>query len=133
MYKINGFVQLIPVYWPTYNLINNISTTFSVHQVVKVMSSQITHIPLTHHSTKEDLCIEEQEMGKNFALIIKSFLFEGIFIDAKGVHCASLETAHAKKIFFITISEDLLEHKHHLVSEFMGHHICKQNAIWALN
>ena len=32
---------------------------------------------------KEDLCIEAQERGKNFALIIKSYLFEGIFIDEK--------------------------------------------------
>ena len=38
-----------------------------------------------------------------------------------------------KKIFHITISEDLLEHKHQPVSEFIGHHICKQNAICALN
>ena len=83
--------------------------------------------------TKEDLCIEVQEMGKNFALIIKSSLFEAIFIDAKGLNCASLETVHAKKMFLITISEVLLEHKHHPVSEFIGHHICKQNAICAIN
>ena len=81
--------------------------------------------------TKEDLYIEAQERGKNVALIIKSSLFEGIFIDAKGVNCASLETVCAKK--YITISEVLLEHKHHPVSEFIGHHICKQNAICALN
>ena len=49
--------------------------------------------------TKEDLYIEEQERGKNFALIIKSSLFEGIFIDAKGVNCASLETVRAEKYF----------------------------------
>ena len=68
--------------------------------------------------------------GKNFALIIKSSLYEGIFIDAKGVNCSSVETcACAKKIFFITISEDLLEHKHHPVSEYIGNHICKQNDI----
>ena len=47
----------------------------------------------------EDLYIEAQERGKNFALIIKSSLFEGIFIDAKGVNCASLETVRAKKYF----------------------------------
>ena len=38
-----------------------------------------------------------------------------------------------KKIFHITISEDLLEHKHQPVSEFIGHHICKQNATFTLN
>ena len=48
-------------------------------------------------TVKEDLYIESQERGKSFALIIKSSLFEGIFIDAKGVNCASLETVHAKK------------------------------------
>ena len=82
--------------------------------------------------TKEDLCIEAQQRGKNFELIIKSSLLEGIFIDAKCVHCASLETVRAKKIFLITISEVLLEHKHLQVSEFIGYHICKQNAICAL-
>ena len=46
---------------------------------------------------EEDLYIEAQERGKNFAIIIKSSLFEGIFIDAKGVNCASLETVPAKK------------------------------------
>ena len=54
-------------------------------------------------------------------------------MDAKGVNCASLETVRAKKIFYVTISEDLLEHKHCPVSEFIGHHICEQNAICALN
>ena len=34
-----------------------------------------------------------------------------------------------KKIFHVPISEDLQEHKHQLVSEFIGHHICKQNAL----
>ena len=48
---------------------------------------------------KEDLCIEAQERGKKIALIIMSSLFEGIFIDAKGVNCASLETVRAKKYF----------------------------------
>ena len=49
--------------------------------------------------TKEDLCIEAQERGKNVALIIESSLFEAIFIDAKGVNCASLEPVRAKKYF----------------------------------
>ena len=44
-------------------------------------------------TTKEDLCIEAQERGKNFALIIKSSLVEGIFIDAKGIKkIVSVET-----------------------------------------
>ena len=37
-----------------------------------------------------------------------------------------------QKRFHITISEDLLEHKLQPVSEIIGHHICKQNAICAL-
>ena len=49
--------------------------------------------------TKEDLCIEAQERSKHFTLIIKSSLFEGIFIDATGVNCASLETVRVKKYF----------------------------------
>ena len=49
-------------------------------------------------SPKRIYCIEAQESGKNFALIIiKSSLFKGIFIDAKGVNCASLEIVRAKK------------------------------------
>ena len=77
---------------------------------------------------KEDICIDAQERSKNFAPIIKSSLFKGIFIDGKDVNCASLETA-CKKIFLITISEDLFQHKHHLVSEFIGYHICKVNVL----
>ena len=50
-------------------------------------------------AVKEDLCIETQERGINFALIIKSSLFEGIFIDAKGVNCVSLEIVRATKYF----------------------------------
>ena len=49
--------------------------------------------------SKEYLCIEAQERGKNFALIIKSSHFEGIFIDAKGLNWASLDIVHAKKYF----------------------------------
>ena len=44
--------------------------------------------------------IEAQETGKIVALIIKSSLIEGIFIDAKCVNCASLETVRAKKYFY---------------------------------
>ena len=47
---------------------------------------------------KEVFSKETKESCKNFALIIKSSLFEGIFIDAKGVNCASLETVRAKNI-----------------------------------
>ena len=55
-------------------------------------------------------------------------------MDAKGVNCASLEIVHAKKIFHIAIiSENLLEYTHQPVSEIIGHPICKQNAICALN
>ena len=50
-------------------------------------------------TNKEDLCIEAQQRGKKFALIIKSSLFEGIFIDATRVNFVSLETARAKKYF----------------------------------
>ena len=48
---------------------------------------------------KRSYCIEAQETGKNFSLIIKSTLVEGIFIDAKGVNYASLEIVRAKKYF----------------------------------
>ena len=41
--------------------------------------------------------VKSLERSKNFALIIKSSLFEGIFKDAKGVNCASLEIVRAKK------------------------------------
>ena len=41
----------------------------------------------------------EQYRAKNFALV-KSALFEGLFVDAKGVNCMSLEIVHAKKIYF---------------------------------
>ena len=44
-------------------------------------------------------CIEAQERGKNCALIIKSSLFEGTFVDVKGVNCASLEIVRTKKYF----------------------------------
>ena len=71
-----------------------------------------------------------QDRSKNFALIIKSSLFEGIFIDAKGLNSASLETVRAKKKFLITISEVLLEHKYHPVSEFIGHHIYKHSNLF---
>ena len=50
----------------------------------------------------------------------------------KGKLCELGDCAY-KKIFLIAISEDLFEHKHHPVSKFIGHHICKQNAICALN
>ena len=78
-------------------------------------------------------CCQREERGKNFALIIKSALFKGIFIDAKRVNCPNLEIVRAKKIFHINISEHLLEHKLQPVSEFIWHHRCKQNAICALN
>ena len=72
--------------------------------------------------------------GKIFALINKSSLFEGIlFYRCKKCKLYEFGDCACKKIFIITISEDLLEHKHHPVSEFIGHHICKQNAICALN
>ena len=50
-------------------------------------------------SPKRISCVEEQERDKKIALIIKSSLFEGIFIDAKGINCASLEIVRAKKDF----------------------------------
>ena len=45
--------------------------------------------------TQEDIGIETQYRAKTFALVIKSHLFEGIFVDAKGGNCA------CKKIFAI--------------------------------
>ena len=55
--------------------------------------------------------------------ILQSFLralSEEIFIVAKCVNCASVEIVG--EIY-----------KQHPVPEFIGHHICKQNAKWALN
>ena len=37
--------------------------------------------------------------ANNFALVIKSFLFMGIFVVDKGVNCKSLEIVSAKKYF----------------------------------
>ena len=56
--------------------------------------------PSFDRRTKDYLCIEEQERGKKFRLIIKSSLFEGILIDVKGVNFSSLEIVRAKKYFF---------------------------------
>ena len=74
---------------------------------------KITHSGLQENQ-RERLFIYRGERGKKFALIIKSSHFEGMFIDEKGVNCASLDTAY-KKIFHITISEDFLDHKFHPV------------------
>ena len=65
----------------------------------KVFYTRNYSLVTPHSCTKEDLYIEAQKRCKNFALIIKSSLFEGIFLDAKGVKCASLETVRAKKYF----------------------------------
>ena len=35
--------------------------------------------------------MEELTRGNNFELFVKSYLWEGIFIDAKGVHCTTVE------------------------------------------
>ena len=43
------------------------------------------------------LAIEAQQRANKFPLVIKSYLFEGIFVDAKGVNCVSLEFLHANK------------------------------------
>ena len=45
------------------------------------------------------LAIEALLRGKIFSLIIKSSLWEGIFVDDKDVNCKSLETMRAKNIF----------------------------------
>ena len=70
--------------------------------IVNVYLQELCYILLVMNLwgiTKEDLWIEAQDRGKNFALIIKSSLCEWIFIDAKGVNCASLEIVSAKKYF----------------------------------
>ena len=48
-------------------------------------------------------------MAKNFALVIKSYLLEEIFVDDKGVNCTSLEIVHAKKHFTEIFFEALLD------------------------
>ena len=62
------------------------------------MDNDLVNVPRPQ-SGKRIYCIEVQERGKNFALIIKSSLFGRIFIDVKGVNCASLEIVLAKKYF----------------------------------
>ena len=71
-----------------------------VSGVSVVLSFKYQFMSPTHGGVaelKRIYSIEAQEWGKNFALIIKSSLFEGIFIDAKGVNCTSLEIVPAKK------------------------------------
>ena len=48
-------------------------------------------------SITKDIGIEAEYRAKNFELVIKSYLFEGIFVDAKGVNCPSLVIVLAKK------------------------------------
>ena len=47
-----------------------------MHQIIHL--SPVGCFTPARGKTKEDLCIEAQERGKNFALIIKSSLFEVI-------------------------------------------------------
>ena len=44
----------------------------------------------------KDIGIKAQWRAKNFGLIIKSYLFEGIFVDAKVMICASLKIVQQK-------------------------------------
>ena len=97
-------VQFMSVrWWDWSNTVQNVDGMVSLHGaivkitenrvIVNVYLQELCYILLVMNLwgiTKEDLYIEAQERGKNFALIIKSSLFEGIFIDAKGVNCASL-------------------------------------------
>ena len=52
---------------------------------------------VSYGNIKEDTGIKAQWRAKNFGPIIKSYLFEGIFVDAKGINCVSLEIVHAIK------------------------------------
>ena len=57
-------------------------------------------------STKEDIGTEAQLRAENVALVVKSFLFEGVFPDDKGVNCTSLEIVLQKNIlvqFFLAV------------------------------
>ena len=61
-----------------------------------------THSCVWEHYTKTSHQIistgrEELNSAKKFALVIKSSLWEGIFLD-KGVNCTSLEIVRAKKM-----------------------------------
>ena len=94
--------------WDRSNTAQNVYGTVSLHGAIvkitdnRVYLQELCYILLVMNLggiTKEDLCIEAQQRGKHFSLIIKSSLFEGIFIDAKGVNCAHLEIVHAKKYF----------------------------------
>ena len=72
-----------------------------VHEFHVSYSNIEFYFLLSDSATKEDSCIEAQERGENFTLIIKSSLFVGIFIYAKCVNFASLEIVHAKKKYSI--------------------------------
>ena len=54
--------------------------------------------------TKENLGIEVLKRAKNSEFIIKSSLWEGIFVDDNSVNCTSLER---RKIFYSHFFEDL--------------------------
>ena len=43
--------------------------------------------------------VDEQNWAKNVALDNKSSLWEGIFVDDKGVNCTNLEVVRAQKYF----------------------------------
>ena len=58
-------------------------------------------------------CIEPQQRVKKCALINTSSLFDGIFVDAQGVNCTSLQIVCAKKYFtqnfFMAIADVVIE------------------------
>ena len=58
----------------------------------------------------KDIGIKAQWRAKNFGLIIKSYLFEGIFVDAKGVNYVSLEIVQQKNIsHFLIDSQQIIQ------------------------
>ena len=61
------------------------------------LNAHCTFIVLHIVGNIKNIGIKAQWRDKNFALIIKSYLFEGIFVDAKGVNYVSFEIVHEKK------------------------------------
>ena len=59
--------------------------------------------------SKEYIGIGEPKRAKNFALVIKSFLWERIFVDDKDVNCTGLKIVSAKKYFTEIFFEAVLD------------------------
>ena len=62
--------------------------------------------------------------AKSFALVIKSSLFEGIFVHAKGVNCTNLEIEGAKNIQLEFMGNDSRRTDRHINSSTFQNLLC---------